>query len=55
VFMTTADYLTASGRNINAKGITPDVKLEMDIALELDQAKDTQLQKALELAQSKAK
>ncbi len=52
-FMTTADYLTAKGRDINAKGITPDVKLEMDIALELDQAKDTQLQKAIELAQSK--
>ncbi|MCL2655227.1 MAG: S41 family peptidase [Coriobacteriia bacterium] len=54
-FMTTADYLTANGRNINAKGITPDVTLEMNIALELDQAKDTQLQKALELAQSQAK
>jgi len=55
VFMTTADYLTANGRNINAKGITPNVKLDMDIALEADQAKDTQLQKALELAQNAAK
>ncbi|MCL2881992.1 MAG: S41 family peptidase [Coriobacteriia bacterium] len=55
VFLTTADYLTANGRNINAKGITPDVKLDMDISLELDQAKDIQLQKALELAQSQAK
>ncbi|MCL2324503.1 MAG: S41 family peptidase [Actinomycetia bacterium] len=53
-FMTTADYLTAKGRNINAKGVTPDVKLEMDIALESDQAKDTQLQKALELVKAKA-
>ena len=54
-FMTTANYLTANGTNINAKGITPNVKIEMDIALELNQAKDTQLQKALELAQSEAK
>ncbi|MCL2332605.1 MAG: S41 family peptidase [Actinomycetia bacterium] len=55
VFMTTADYLTAKGRNINARGVTPDVKLEMDIALELDQTKDTQLQKALELVLAQAK
>jgi len=53
VFMTTADYLTAKGRNINAKGVTPDVKLAMDIANESDQVKDTQLQKALDLAQGK--
>lgn len=54
-FMTTADYLTANGRDINAKGVTPDVKVEMDIELELTQSKDTQLQKALELLQTKAK
>ena len=54
-FMTTADYLTAKGRNINAKGISPDEKLEMDIALEKDPAQDTQLQKARELAQAQAK
>jgi carboxyl-terminal processing protease len=54
VFMTTADYLTAKGRNINAKGITPDIKVEMDIALERDPAKDTQLQKALELVKQQA-
>ena len=55
VFMTTADYLTAKGRDINAKGITPDTKVEMSIEDENDQAKDVQLKKALELAQEKAK
>jgi len=52
---TTAHYLTPKKRVINGKGLEPDVKVVMDAEKQAEQATDTQLQKALELARSKAK
>ncbi len=71
IFLTTADYFTAKGRDINKKGITPDVTLAMDIEDELagrgllnEQSTselsktidlDSQLEKAIGMATEKAK
>lgn len=53
VKITTADYYTPKGTNINGVGITPDVKVELDESLEklttVPKEQDNQLQKALEV------
>lgn len=55
VKFTTAHYLTPKGRVIDGKGLTPDVVVKMDVEKQLDEKTDTQLKKALELAEKKAR
>lgn len=50
--ITIAEYFTPSGRNINKKGVTPDVEVEYQ-ADENDPTADNQLDKALEVVQQK--
>lgn len=51
VKLTIADYYTPKGRNINGKGITPDVKIEYQ-ADESNPDADNQLDKAVEVLKS---
>lgn len=51
---TTAHYLTPKSREIDGKGLTPDIEVEMDIADQAEPETDTQLQRALEEARSGA-
>lgn len=52
--ITTAHYLTPSGRDINLKGIDPDVKVDESKDARLgDASKDPQLKAAIELLQKK--
>jgi carboxyl-terminal processing protease len=53
VKMTIAHYLTPLRRVINGVGITPDVVVKMDPLLQLDEKKDTQLARALEVLRAK--
>jgi carboxyl-terminal processing protease len=53
VKMTIAHYLTPLRRVINGVGITPDVVVKMDPQLQLDEKKDTQLARALEVLRVK--
>ena len=50
--LTISNYYTPSGNNINGKGITPDVEVELDEALKkqnsITKEEDNQLQKAIE-------
>lgn len=50
--LTIAEYFTPKGRNINGKGITPDVEVEFE-ADEADPEADNQLEKALEVIKGK--
>lgn len=50
VKFTTAHYLTPKSRVIDGKGLTPDVVVEMEPALQAEEDTDIQLAKALELA-----
>ena len=52
VKFTIARYLTPNGRSIDGTGLTPDVVVEMDLALESDEKSDAQLQRALDVARS---
>jgi carboxyl-terminal processing protease len=52
--VTTARYVTPKGRNINKKGINPDVKVE-DGGPNQDRAQDVQLEAAKKLAREKIK
>ncbi|EEG72852.1 S41 family peptidase [[Clostridium] hylemonae] len=52
VKLTIAEYFTPKGRNINGKGITPDVEVEFE-ADEADPEADNQLEKALEVIKGK--
>ena len=52
VKLTIAEYFTPKGRNINGKGITPDVEVEFE-ADEADPKADNQLEKALEVIKGK--
>lgn len=54
VKFTTAHYLTPKKRVINGVGLTPDVVVTMDPLKQQDRKTDTQLQKALAIAQQKA-
>jgi len=47
VKFTTAHYLTPKKRVIDGKGLTPDVKVEMDAALQAEPATDTQLKRGI--------
>lgn len=49
VKLTTSYYYTPNGNNIHLKGITPDVKIELDKA----DGKDNQLQKAIEVVKKR--
>ena len=53
VKLTISNYYTPSGNNINGKGITPDVEVELDESLKqqnsITKEEDNQLQKALEV------
>ena len=49
--LTIADYYTPKGRNINGKGITPDVEVEYQ-ADESNPDADNQLDKAVEVLKS---
>lgn len=51
--LTIAHYVTPKNRVIDKIGLTPDVKVEMDPELQADKATDTQLQKAIEVLESK--
>lgn len=51
--LTTAHYLTPKKQVINGHGVTPDVVVKMELKFRADPAKDTQLQKALEVLKSK--
>ena len=53
VKMTIAHYLTPLRHVINGIGVTPDVVVKMDMKLQMDPAKDTQLQQALATLRSK--
>jgi len=53
VKMTIAHYLTPDKKVINGIGVTPDVVLVMEPALQLDAKTDTQLTRALEVLRSK--
>ncbi|MEG1458478.1 MAG: S41 family peptidase [Acetivibrio sp.] len=50
--LTTSEYFTPKGRNIHGKGLTPDVKIELNPDLKkkliLDKKEDTQLQAAIQ-------
>ncbi|MDY0088305.1 MAG: S41 family peptidase [Coriobacteriia bacterium] len=50
VKFTIAHYLTPKSRKINGVGVTPDVVVEMDPALEADHGDDVQLQRAVKEA-----
>ncbi len=50
--LTVAQWLTANGRQINEKGITPDIQVEMTEE-DYDNNRDPQLSKALELLEKK--
>lgn len=54
VKFTTAHYLTPKGRVINGKGLKPDVIVKMDAEKQMERATDTQLKRALEIAQAEA-
>ena len=47
---TVAHYLTPKGREIDGKGLEPDVLVEMDIMAQAEEETDTQLQRAVEEA-----
>ncbi len=51
--LTVAHYFTPKNRNINKKGITPDIKFDMDVKLVGKKKGDTQLQKAVEFLRTK--
>ena len=59
VKLTISKYYTPNGRNIHGKGITPDVKIDLDEALQKEVTipidKDNQLQKAISIVKSKMK
>ncbi len=52
VKLTIAEYFTPKGRNINGKGITPDVEIEYE-KNEEDPEADNQLDQALEVLKEK--
>ena len=54
VKFTIAHYLTPKKRVIDGKGLTPDVVVTMDMLKQVKRSTDTQLQKALQVAKSKA-
>jgi carboxyl-terminal processing protease len=54
VKFTIAHYLTPKKRVIDGKGLTPDVVVKMDRMLQMKRSTDTQLKKALEIANQKA-
>ena len=54
VKFTIAHYLTPKSRVINGKGLTPDVIVKMDPLKQIKRSTDTQLAKALQIANSKA-
>ena len=47
--MTVANYYTRGGNDIHLKGIEPDIEVELDTDAYLDDGKDTQLDKAVEV------
>ena len=52
VKLTIAEYFTPEGRNINGKGITPDVEVEYE-ENEEDPEADNQLDRAVEVLKEK--
>ena len=55
VKITTANYYTRSGHNINKVGITPDIEVKLDADAYQKDGTDTQLEKALEVVSTKRK
>ena len=51
--LTVQQYFTPRGENINHKGIVPDVEVKLDENQLLKNQVDTQLQKAIEIIQTK--
>lgn len=47
--LTVANYYTRGGNDIHLKGIEPDIEVELDTDAYLDEGKDTQLDKAVEV------
>lgn len=54
VKFTTAHYLTPKGRAIDGKGLSPDVVVKMDIEKQADEKTDSQLKRALQIAEREA-
>ncbi len=55
VKLTIANYFTPSGENIHGVGIEPDEELELDVDAYLDEGIDNQLDRAVEIIESKLK
>ncbi len=55
VKFTIAHYLTPKNREIDGKGLTPDVVVKMDIEDQMEESTDTQLKRALALAAKAAR
>ena len=55
VKITTANYYTRGGHNINKVGITPDIEVKLDADAYQKDGTDTQLEKALEVVSTKRK
>jgi carboxyl-terminal processing protease len=53
VKLTIAHYVTPKGQEINGNGLAPDVQSTMEAELQMDQATDTQLKKAIEVLKGK--
>ena len=47
--LTIANYYTRGGNDIHLKGIDPDIEVDLDADAYLDDGKDTQLDKAVEV------
>lgn len=50
--LTTEQYFTPKGENINKKGIKPDYEIKLDEEKFLKENKDTQLEKAIEVVKT---
>lgn len=55
ILLTVEHYFTPHNQDINGKGLTPDVKVDMDPLKQADEKTDTQLQRAIIEAQKKAR
>lgn len=55
IMLTVQHYLTPKNQDINGKGLTPDIKVEMDPMKQQSARTDVQLQRAIKEAQKKAK
>lgn len=55
ILLTVEHYFTPHNQDINGKGLTPDIKVDMDPLKQADEKTDIQLQRAITEAQKKAR